>query len=139
MENQMSSSKKIDDAFKIIKNATGITDVGEVVQKFMTRETYYSQLLKTVSESDQRIDKLKKENEMLSTRLQQLQIDSSEGDNPGVAAEDSDIVEMQQELSSVKKDYEILGDRFKRVNIVNDQVSNWAKRVYSKFGNFTDD
>jgi chaperonin cofactor prefoldin len=95
MENQMSSSKKIDDAFKIIKNATGITDVGEVVQKFMTRETYYSQLLKTVSESDQRIDKLKKENEMLSTRLQQLQIDSSEGDNPGVAAEDSDIVEMQ--------------------------------------------
>ena len=76
---------------------------------------------------------------MLSTRLQQLQIDSSEGDNPGVAAEDSDIVEMQQELSSVKKDYEILGDRFKRVNIVNDQVSNWAKRVYSKFGNFTDD
>ena len=42
MENQMSSSKKIDDAFKIIKNATGITDVGEVVQKFMTRETYYS-------------------------------------------------------------------------------------------------
>lgn len=39
----------------------------------------------------------------------------------------------------MKKDYENLGDRFKRVNIVNDQVSNWAKRVYTKFGNFTDD
>jgi len=32
-----------------------------------------------------------------------------------------------------------LGDRFKRINIVNDQVSNWAKRVYHKFGNFTED
>lgn len=46
---------------------------------------------------------------------------------------------MQQELASVKKEYESLGDRFKRVNIVNDQVSNWAKKVYTKFGNFTDD
>lgn len=37
------------------------------------------------------------------------------------------------------KDFSQLGDRFKRINIVNDQISNWAKRVYLKFGNFTED
>jgi len=46
---------------------------------------------------------------------------------------------MQQELAKVQKDYDMLGDRFKRINIVNDQISNWSKRVYGKFGSFTDD
>lgn len=46
---------------------------------------------------------------------------------------------MQQELAIVMKDFSQLGDRFKRINIVNDQISNWAKRVYLKFGNFTED
>lgn len=32
-----------------------------------------------------------------------------------------------------------MNDRFKRINIVNDQVSNWAKRVYMKFGVLTED
>lgn len=93
----MAKSQKIDEAFKTIKNATGVSDVGEMVSKFMQRETYYTQLLSTVSESDQRIDKLKKENEMLSARLHELQIDSAQGDQPGaVTAEDSDIVELQE-------------------------------------------
>lgn len=59
----MAKSQKIDDAFKTIKTATGVTDVAEMVSKFLTREKYYTQLLATVSESDQRIDRLKKENE----------------------------------------------------------------------------
>jgi len=52
MENQMAKSQKIDDAFKTIKTATGVTDVAEMVSKFLTREKYYTQLLATVSESD---------------------------------------------------------------------------------------
>ena len=137
----MARSQKIDEAFKTIKNSTGVTDVGEMVSKFMQRDSYYSELLTTVNESDQRIDRLKKENDMLSARLHELQIDNTEGDTPGMAitAEDSDIVELQSELTDLKKKYENLGDRFKRVNIVNDQVGNWAKKVYTKFGQFTDD
>jgi len=33
----------------------------------------------------------------------------------------------------------MLQDRYKKVNIVNDQVSGWAKRVYTKFSVLTDD
>ena len=35
--------------------------------------------------------------------------------------------------------YNRLGDRFKGINIVNDQVSNWSKRIYNKFGVITQD
>jgi len=35
--------------------------------------------------------------------------------------------------------YNRLGERFKGINIVNDQVSNWSKRIYNKFGVITQD
>jgi hypothetical protein len=38
MEKEMKNSAKIDEAFKIIKTETGITNVQEIVKKFLTRE-----------------------------------------------------------------------------------------------------
>jgi hypothetical protein len=42
MERQMAKSEKIDEAFKTIKNATGVSDVEQMVSKFLERDTYYS-------------------------------------------------------------------------------------------------
>jgi len=57
MEKEMKESAHIDDAFKAIKTATGVTDVQELVHKFLTREQTYSELLVAVAESESRIDK----------------------------------------------------------------------------------
>ena len=38
MENEMKNSAQIDEAFKAIKTATGVTDVQEMVKRFLTRE-----------------------------------------------------------------------------------------------------
>lgn len=73
----MKNSQEIDEAFKTIKTATGVTDVQEMVRKFLTRESTYSQLLMTVSESESKINTLKKTNEELAARLHELQIDSN--------------------------------------------------------------
>lgn len=32
-----------------------------------------------------------------------------------------------------------MAEKYKKINIVNDQISGWAKRVHSKFGALTDD
>ena len=48
MEKEMKNSHEIDEAFKAIKTATGVTDVGEMVKKFMSREQTYSSLLMNV-------------------------------------------------------------------------------------------
>ncbi len=42
MEKEMRQSSTIDEAFKSIKTATGVTDVQEMVRKFLTREQTYS-------------------------------------------------------------------------------------------------
>ena len=127
----MKQSMSIDDAFKSIKTATGVTDVQEMVRKFLTREQTYSQLLMNVSESERHIDKLKKDNEELRGRLHELKIDAGEQNGGGMM--DEEIIELNSTLSNVQKDYTLQQEKFKKINIVNDQISNWAKKVFNKF------
>ena len=120
MEKEMRPSQTIDEAFKSIKTATGVTDVQEMVRKFLTREQTYSQLLMAVSESERKIDKLKKDNEELRGRLHELQIDVASGAESGGSLMDEEIIEMNSGLNNLKKDFGGLQEKFKRINIVND-------------------
>lgn len=131
MAKEMEGSKLIDEAFKTIKTATQVADVQEMVRKFLTREQTYSQLLKTVTESEAKIEVLKVSNEDLRNQLHTLTLDSSNGQqvkssgNQGSTAavsvsDDSDIIMMKQELGTIMQHYNRLGDRFKGINIVND-------------------
>lgn len=144
MEKEMRNSAQIDEAFKNIKTATQVTDVQEMVRKFLTREYTYSSLLKTVSESESKIDYLKKSNEELRAQLHELTLDSSNNGQDkskevSAVENDGDIFLMSEELRQVEKEHQRLGERFKGINIVNDQISNWAKRIYKKFGALTND
>ena len=49
MVKEMENSKQINDAFQAIKTATQVTDVQEMVRKFLTKEQTYGSLLKTVN------------------------------------------------------------------------------------------
>ena len=46
---------------------------------------------------------------------------------------------MNSELGTTAVELQKLQDRFKRINIVNDQIATWAKRVFAKFGVLTED
>jgi len=104
MEKEMKNSHDIDEAFKAIKTATGVTDVGEMVKKFMSREQTYSSLLMNVSDCDARHENLKKSNDELRNRLQDLKIDSENVDgendnaNPEQKFQDEDIIEMRMKI-----------------------------------------
>ena len=127
MEKEMRQSQVIDEAFKSIKTATGVTDVQEMVRKFLTREQTYSQLLMAVSESERKIDKLKKDNEELRLRLHELQIDVQDqaagvkaSGKGGDGVQDEEIIELNHTLENVQKDYAQMLEKFKKINIVND-------------------
>jgi len=57
---EMDNSKQINDAFQNIKTATQVTDVQEMVRKFLTKEQTYGSLLKTVNVSEAKIDTLRR-------------------------------------------------------------------------------
>jgi len=77
MVKEMENSKQINDAFQAIKTATQVTDVQEMVRKFLTKEQTYGSLLKTVNQSDSKIEVLRRENEELRARLHDLNLDVS--------------------------------------------------------------
>ena len=91
-----------------------------MVRKFLTREQTYSQLLMAVSESERKIDKLKKDNEELRLRLHELQIDMDSNEGAGTSAMDEEIIELETQKENIDKDYSLLQEKFKRINIVND-------------------
>jgi hypothetical protein len=143
MEKEMQNSKVIDDAFKEIKTATRVTDVQEMVKKFLTRESTYSQLLAKVSEFERHMENLKRDNDVLKERLHELHIDSQSGENAEANADkfqdDEEINELRETIDTQKTKFRLLQEKYKKINIVNDQVSGWAKKCYSKFSALTQD
>ena len=133
MHKEMESSRNIDEAFKQIKTHTGVTDVQAMVRRFQQREQTYTALLQTVSSSEAKVDALKKDNEELTHRLQELQVDKADetvDSGAPVDSKDAEIIQMNHDLTLVNRDYAAIQERFKKINIVNDQISNWAKRCY---------
>ena len=56
MDKEMKANYEYETAFQKIRAATGYSDVQEIVQKFLTREDTYNQLLNSVGESEHKID-----------------------------------------------------------------------------------
>ncbi len=131
MEKEMYNSSEVEDAFQTIRAATGMTDIHSIVQKFLTREQIYSQLLVNVAESERKIDSLKKENEELMGELHDLMIDED-----GVKVEDKKdnpmIERLSTEISELSKEVEECKDRSQKVEIVTDQVYGWTQKVIQK-------
>lgn len=130
MEKEMKSSAHIDDAFKAIKTATGVTDIQELVHKFLTREQTYSELLMAVADSESKIDKLRRENEVLRTRLNQLKIGSD--DTAELQPESEEIIQLRKEYEEVLREDSVKREKYYNVEIVQDLVDNWARKVIVK-------
>ena len=81
---------------------------------------------------------MKKDNEYLSYKLHELKIGSSgngldQEDEEKKFADDEEIVSMRHNLNQQEKDFVSLQERYRKFNLVNDQVSNWSRRVCQKF------
>jgi len=79
MEKEMQRTADIENAFQKIRAETGLSDVQEIVHKFLTREQNYSQLLTSVAENEDKIDRLRESNEQWRDELHELQIKNSGG------------------------------------------------------------
>ena len=65
--------QKLEEAFLKIRNSTGLTDVNEVVAKFLSRDEKYEQLCNAADEARHKIDALKKEKDEVQTAIAEFQ------------------------------------------------------------------
>ncbi len=146
MNKEMKKSFLIEDAFQRIRSQTAITDVQEIVHKFLTREQTYATLLQAVSEQERKLDQLRKQTEEKKEYIAKLQIEHNAlvkgvvsatsaqkkaGKKQGDATE-SEILELGNTIEDLERELEQLNDRRKKIHLVSDQVGGWANRVVSK-------
>ena len=72
MEYEMKKNYNIEDAFQKIRTATNLSNVNEIVHRFLTREQTYSELLIAVSENERKIENLRKDHETWGSKLHDL-------------------------------------------------------------------
>lgn len=121
------------------------------MQKFFTRETTYSQLLQAVSENEEKLDHLRRDNEQVTEKLNELQMQDSDQQQPieieGGRSANPEIHQLHVKIQSAQKLYEKTIEMAKKVELTNTNVRDWLNRIIKKIdqqfgeniGNYNED
>ncbi|KAL4503872.1 hypothetical protein ABPG72_022502 [Tetrahymena utriculariae] len=124
MEKEMSTYENIEKSFQKIKAATGICEAGEIVHKFLNRESTYSRLLISIEEYEQKIDNLKKSNEQLKEKLLNLK-----------AEQPQDRTENKQTLLEIDElitKYQNTSNKAEHTRLIEQKMYNWGINYLAK-------
>ena len=136
MDKEMARTAEIEQAFQHIRAQTGFSDIQQIVQKFFTRETTYSQLLQAVSENEEKLDHLRRENEQVTEKLNELQMQDSDQSQPieieGGRSANPEIHQLHVKIQSAQKLYEKTIEMAKKVELTNTNVRDWLNRIIKK-------
>lgn len=126
----MDKNLTIEDAFQKIRTATNLSNVNEIVHRFLTREQTYSELLIAVSENERKIENLRKDHETWGSKLQELQISDKDNQDKNVGNDSSEdkchkylspeIEELDKSIQQLTKEKEKSDELRKKVNLIFD-------------------
>jgi hypothetical protein len=109
-EEQKSKVNDYEEAFHRIKEATGVADVNEVIQKFLTQEDTHKNLTSLTRENQSRIDQLSEERRKVRLQVEELKFSS--GGNGGRRQV---IDDLEHHLSEAGEKYERNRGRYERM------------------------
>uniref|UniRef100_A0A7S3CVC0 ODAD1 central coiled coil region domain-containing protein n=1 Tax=Palpitomonas bilix TaxID=652834 RepID=A0A7S3CVC0_9EUKA len=72
LEEEQEKITTYEDAFRKIKDATGVSDVNEVIQKFLTQDTTRGNLRNMTKEAQSKIDQLNDERTQLKAKVEEI-------------------------------------------------------------------
>jgi len=99
-----------EDAFNRIKEATGVSDVNEVIQKFLTQEDTRKNLTNLTKENQASIDKLTEERRRL-----RLQVDDLKFSSGGTVGRRQQIDDFEKALAEANEKFERNRGKFERM------------------------
>ena len=120
---EMKKAVDVERAFLKIKSATGLVDVVEIVERFLTREQSYLVLVKAVSEAEEKLNMLKSENKKAKEMLSSLTLEDS-GSKPAVTTS-----EAVKSLQKKQKNYVIVKEKLKSSRNLYNQIMNWTNKT----------
>jgi hypothetical protein len=120
-------SEKMDSlsmAFAKIQNSTGLSDVNEIVQKFLTRDETYDSLCKSAESARNQIDDLRQEQVDLNNQLNELQ----SGGNFGNRELYKEVDGHEQKLNDAQRQYRDCRDRNMKLQVLLEECRSSAHK-----------
>eukprot|EP01006_Ploeotia_vitrea_P013672 TRINITY_DN3566_c0_g1_i1.p1 TRINITY_DN3566_c0_g1~~TRINITY_DN3566_c0_g1_i1.p1 ORF type:complete len:535 (-),score=119.14 TRINITY_DN3566_c0_g1_i1:1626-3230(-) len=107
-EEEQEKLSQYEDAFRKIKEATGVSDVQEVIQKFITQEDTHRNLLEMTKEAQAKIDQLNAEKSELKAKVEELKYSGSGqfGSRRIVDEFETHLAEAQHQCDKNRQKYE---------------------------------
>mmetsp|Transcript_40447 Transcript_40447/g.93921 ORF Transcript_40447/g.93921 Transcript_40447/m.93921 type:complete len:544 (-) Transcript_40447:74-1705(-) len=120
---QAEQSQATEDGFQRIREVTGLTDVMDIVHKFLNRDAEHEQLRNTVREAEARLHQLREEE---ASRPREDVLIDAKPETRGLGVE---ITEFEQMLEDVRQDYADAKEQLKQSTLLIDSLQRWAQRL----------
>lgn len=119
---QAEQSEATEDGFQRIREVTGLTDVMDIVHKFLNRDVEHEQLRNTVRESEDRLRQLREE-EAGRPRENVL---IAKPETRGLGAE---VAESEQMLEDVRRTHDDVQEQLKKSTLLVDSLVRWCQKL----------
>lgn len=124
---QVERSQSTEDGFQKIREVTGLTDVMDIVHKFLNREVEHEQLQASVREAEVRLEALREKFAGFKKNTDGLAFDTN-----GAGATRTlylDVEEHETHLNQVLKDHELGRQALQSSTVQIEHMKRWAARV----------
>ena len=134
---QSQRMQKLEEAFLKIRNSTGLSDVNEIVAKFLSRDEKYEALCNSADAARHKIDVLKKEKEEVQTAIAEFQ-GSSKGRSVGNRDLYRDVDKYDQMLTETTRKHQEAKEKSTRVRLLLEESRVTVGRFLKTLSNFGD-
>lgn len=135
LQRDMEKSVRIENSFNKIRSATGLYDVQEIEQRFLTKEQTYADIVDSIGQEEKKLEMLKEENKHLEHELRRHRIMED-----GITNVDQDILkETKQEKAAQLKHQAFIDEKLHKCLVSYDKVVEWSVKNLENLGTATGD
>merc|ERR1712203_1116343 len=133
---QVERSQNTEDGFQKIREVTGLTDVMDIVHKFLNRDVEHEQLKSSVKEAEVRLETLREQFDRFKRDTDGLTFD------PDAAGQTRSILNEMEEnegkLNHALKEHEQSRQRLQQSTLQVEHMKRWANRMGRSLATFED-
>ena len=129
LEKEQHQAIKVEKAFKKIKIATGLNDINDICERYLTREQNYATLISAVNESEKKLEVLKSNNEKARGVLQKMQLEDVDHRTMY-----NEMDKYDNKLLSSIKEYSGIKEKIYASSKIYDQIINWCGKITNLLG-----
>uniref|UniRef100_A0A7S0A419 ODAD1 central coiled coil region domain-containing protein n=1 Tax=Pyrodinium bahamense TaxID=73915 RepID=A0A7S0A419_9DINO len=131
---QVEKSQNTEDGFQKIREVTGLTDVMDIVHKFLNREVETEQLKGSVKEAEARLESLRSAFDTFKRDTEGITFDKSQSSTSRSIYKE--IEQSERGLNDAMEEHEACRARLQKITLQTEHMKRWALRVGQTLSSF---